>query len=82
MIFVNLVNLASLVLEAAVVILALKIAVVNRQNYGWLIALTFVIYVIYDLGRFLRFYIPAGDVLFLIASASICWAVWKLAKNK
>lgn len=76
----NIINISSLVIEAIVVVLALKIALINKKFYGWLIALTFAIYVIYDLSRFVKYYLPAHEILFLIASASICWAVWKLSK--
>lgn len=75
----NIINVISLLLEAVVAGLGLKIALVNKKFYGWLIALTFAIYVIYDLSRFLNASLPAHDLLFLAASASICWAVFIVA---
>ena len=78
----NIINFISLLLEVIVVVLGLKIALVKKKFYGWLIALTFIIYIIYDLSRFLKFTLAAHDLLFLLASASICLAVWILASKK
>ena len=78
----NWMNFLSLLLEILVVLLGLRIAVTKRKFYGWLIALTFSIYVLYDLSRFTAFNLPSLDMLFLVASASICLAVWILAGKK
>lgn len=75
----NLINTVSLLLEIAVVILGLKIALVNKKYYGWLIALTFAIYVVYDLSRFLNYALQFHNALFLLASMSILWAAWVIA---
>ena len=78
----NIVNIASLLLEVVAAGLGLWIGLVQKKLYGWLIALTFVIYVIYDLSRFLNTTLPAHELVFLAASASICSAVWLVAKQK
>lgn len=72
---------AALVLEIIVTVLGVLIATQRGRTYGWLIALTFGIYVFYDLMRFIG---AAADMalildgLFLLASLSIAWAVYQL----
>lgn len=78
----NIINAVSLLLEVSVVLLGFKIALVNKKYYGWLIALTFTIYVVYDLSRFLNFALQFHNALFLLASMSILWAAWILAWDR
>ncbi|HVN66889.1 MAG TPA: hypothetical protein VMT55_00830 [Candidatus Sulfotelmatobacter sp.] len=77
----NILNVISLILEAAAAGLGLWAGLAGKKLYGWLIALTFAIYVVYDLSRFLNTMLPAHDLLFLVASASICAAVWQVARQ-
>jgi hypothetical protein len=77
----NILNLLSLVLEAATAVLGLWLGSARKKVYGWLIALTFIIYVVYDLSRFLKISLPAHNLLFFIASVSIFLAVWQLVKK-
>jgi len=77
----SLLNTLSLILEAATAGLGVWLGWSKKKNYGWLIALTFVLYVIYDLSRFLNLALPAKGLLFLVASASIFCAVWLLAQQ-
>jgi lipopolysaccharide export LptBFGC system permease protein LptF len=70
----------SIAIEVLVVLAAILIAVRKGRPYGWLIALTFAIYVIYDSARFTGAAL-SGDllaVLFLIASVSALGAVWMM----
>ena len=71
-------------IEVLVVLLALRMAVSKKKNYGYLIALTFAIYVVYDSTRFLVVSVDQylTSFLFLIASASIFFAVWRIYKQK
>lgn len=78
----NILNILSLILEAGAALIGIWIGRVKKKLYGWLIALTFLIYVIYDLSRFLNTTLPAHELLFLAASASIFVAVWLIAKQK
>ncbi len=75
-------NWLSLLVELIVVVLGLWIAWSGKKAFGWLIALTFAIYVVYDLSRFLSWNLPGQSWLFLIASISICWAVWQIGAAK
>ena len=80
----NFFDIISLVIEVLVVLLALRMAVSKKKNYGYLIALTFAIYVFYDSTRFLVVNVDQNltSLLFLIASASIFFAVWRIYKQK
>jgi len=78
----NTINMISLLFEVLAAGLGVKIALVNKKSFGWLIALTFAIYVIYDLSRFLSVSLPAHDLLFLTASVSICAAIFLIANRK
>jgi hypothetical protein len=54
------------------------------RPYLFGLALTFAIYVLYDLGRLLGWNVEGGilSVLFLVASASALFAVWGLYRDK
>ena len=75
--------IASIVLEAAVAIVAMLVAVKGRP-YLYGLALTFTIYVLYDLGRLLGWNVEKGilSMLFLVASVSALFAVWGLYRDK
>ena len=75
--------IACIVIEAAVAIVAMLVAVKGRP-YLYGLALTFAIYVLYDLGRLLGWNVEKGilSVLFLLASASALFAVWGLYRDK
>lgn len=77
----NILNICSLILEIATAGLGVWLGLARNKFYGELIALTFAIYVIYDLSRFLGMELPAHDFLFFAASVSICSAVWLLAQR-
>ena len=75
--------LLSIVLEAADVIIAVLAAQKQRPHlYG--LALTFMIYVFYDLARFLGWNVEHGVLssLFLVATVSALYAVWALYKER
>jgi len=75
--------IAAIVVECAVAVVAVLGALKGRPHlYGF--ALTFAIYVLYDLGRLLHWNVGEGilSVLFLIASLSALYAVWSLYRGK
>lgn len=76
-------DVVSLLIEVVVVFLALMLAVSRGKRYGYLIALTFAIYVFYDAARFLSMSVDQNltSSLFLIASVSILFAVWQMCKQ-
>ncbi len=73
----------SILIECAVVFLALRTATRGGKAYGWLIAATFALYVIFDLSRLSLIPIPetAGAPLFLIASLSALVAVFLILRE-
>jgi len=75
--------IASIALEVAVAVVAMLAAVKGRP-YLYGLALTFTIYLLYDLGRLLGWNVEKGilSVLFLLASASALFAVWGLYRDK
>ena len=73
----------SIALEVAVAVLA-ALAAYRGRPYLYGLALTFGLYVLYDLGRLLGWNVEQGvlPVLFLVASASALFAVWGLYRDK
>jgi len=75
--------IAAIVVECAVAVVSVLGALKGRPHlYGF--ALTFAIYVLYDLGRLLHWNVSEGilSVLFLVASLSALVAAWGLYKEK
>ena len=79
----NAMLLISIVLEAAVAIIATLAAQKQRPHlYG--LAFTFGVYVLYDLARYLGWNVEQGvlSALFLAATVSALIAVWGLYKER
>jgi hypothetical protein len=79
----NAMLLLSIALEAAIAIIAVLAARKQRPHlYGF--ALTFTIYVFYDLARLLGWNVEHGVLssLFLLAAVSALYAVWGLYKER
>jgi hypothetical protein len=77
------VQFSSVFIEIIIAIAAIVIATQKQKIYGWLIALTFGLYVIFDLSR-LGVLPLASDLisgLFLIASLSMLGAVWLMYRD-
>jgi hypothetical protein len=70
----------SFALEVVVMVLGLGLAITKKKDFGWGIALTFLIYVFYDSVRFFNVKVTEAVivVLFFIATLSILWAVWRI----
>ena len=70
----------SILIEVMICALAVSMAVMKKQTYGWFIALTFGIYVIYDTSFYSGALLPADALalIFLAASVSMLYAVWLL----
>jgi len=76
-------SLAVLV-ECAVAIIGIVIATRNRKQYGWFIAITFALFVLFDIFRIFAQPIPdlVHAVIFFIACASMLYAVWLIANER
>ena len=72
--------LISILLEVIVAALGVLLAVRNKKMYGWCIAVTFALYVIYDLADLLQWKVSQDTLymIFFVATLSILWAVWNI----
>jgi uncharacterized oligopeptide transporter (OPT) family protein len=70
----------SITIEVIICGIALGIGILKKKVFGWLIALTFAIYVVYDISAFSGEGLSSStsSVIFLIASISMLVAVWLL----
>lgn len=76
----NALQMISILLEVFVVALGIMLVVGKKKMYGWCIALTFVLYILYDLVNLLSLHISQDSrvILFFIATISILWAIWNI----
>ncbi|OPZ44507.1 MAG: hypothetical protein BWY93_00467 [Euryarchaeota archaeon ADurb.BinA087] len=74
----------SISIEVVICIIAIRIGLVKKKIYGWFIALTFGIYVVYDIVKYLdaSFSPNVVSIIFLIATLSMLYAVWTLYTMK
>jgi hypothetical protein len=79
----DVVQLASVLIEIIIAIVAIVIATKKQKTYGWLIALTFALYVLFDLSRLGVLPLAADLIsgLFLIASLSMLGAIWLMFRD-
>ncbi len=76
----NALQTISILLEFVVVALGLMLVIGKKKMYGWCIALTFILYIFYDLANLLSLHISGEtlDILFFMATLSILWAIWNI----
>ena len=76
----NALQTISILLELMVVALGIMLVVGKKKMYGWCIALTFILYIFYDLANLLSLHISQDslDILFFMATLSILWAIWNI----
>jgi hypothetical protein len=72
--------LISILLEVVVAALGVVLAVYKKKKYGWFIALTFILYVFYDLANLLPLSLSQDllSFVFFAATVSILWAIWNI----
>jgi hydrogenase/urease accessory protein HupE len=73
----------SIAIEVILVILGIGIAIQKKRCYGWFIALTFGIYVVYDTTHFIGVQVSQNILsgIFFIATLSILIGIWQLYKE-
>ncbi len=73
-----LIHYISIAFESAIVILSLIIATKQKKTYGYGFALTFAIYVYYDLARMKLFSVNEDilKLIFVVASVSVFSSIW------
>lgn len=78
MLFSDFLQVIAVLLEVAVTLVAVVIATRNRKTYGWCIAVTFGLFVLFDIGRIFALPVPdtAHALIFLVACGSMLYAVW------
>jgi len=78
MLFSDFLQIIAVVLEAVVTIVAVIIATKKRRVYGWGIAITFGLFVFFDVFRIFSLPVPESfhAFIFLVACASMVYAVW------
>ncbi|MFH0831486.1 MAG: hypothetical protein V1886_01305 [archaeon] len=81
---INLLQYISILMELVIAVLGILIAVRKHKMYGWGFALTFFIYVFYDLSKLVPLQISASVLypLFFIATASALFAVLGIYMKK
>jgi len=77
-------HLLSILLEFAIFILALKMVFEKKRYLGVAWAVTFGIYVFYDLAKGLNWGLPGSflDTIFFLATASAFFAIWQLGRKR
>lgn len=79
----DIINYVSIFFEAVVVVVSLMIAIGKKQCYGCALALTFAIYVFYDLVRVQGWEISGSimELSFFVATISAVVAVYSIYKK-
>ena len=77
-------QLFSIIIEAIIVLMGISIALAKKHSYGWGIALTFGIYVFYDLVHYMQWQTDQNVLrgLFFVATLSAFWAIWSVYQQK
>jgi len=84
MYFSDFLQVIAVLLEMGVAVTALLIATRYRKSYGWCIAVTFSLFILFDLGRICVLPIPdtAHSLILLIACGSMLYGVWMLYREQ
>jgi len=78
MLFSDFLQIIAVLLEAAVMAIAVIIATRLRKSYGWCIAVTFGLFILFDIGRLssLPLTEEAHALIFLVACGFMLYGVW------
>ncbi len=80
----NLLQTLAVLVECAIAVIALLIAIQYRKMYGWLIAATFALFVLFDIFRIfdLPVSVDINALIFLVACGLMLSAMWLLYCEK
>jgi hypothetical protein len=80
----DLLQLIATLIELVIAVAAVLIATQQKKTWGWFIALTFALFVVFDLARIFALDISANlhALILLVACLSMLYAVWLLWKVK
>ena len=83
MLFSDFLQIIAVILEVAVTMIAGVIATRYEKTYGWCIAATFGLFVLFDIGRL--FSLPISEeahaLIFLVACGSMLFGVWLMYRE-
>lgn len=83
MLFSDFLQIIAVILEVAVTVIAAGIATRYQKTYGWCIAATFALFVLFDIGRLVS--LPISDeahaLIFLVACGSMLFGVWLMFRE-
>ena len=84
MLFSDFLQVIAVFLEVAVMVIAVVIAVRQKKSYGWCIAVTFLLFVLFDLGRLFSLPLPdaAHALILLVACGSMLYGVWLMYREQ
>jgi len=84
MVFADVLQIIAVLLEIAVTVIAIVIAAWQKKSYGWFIAVTFGLFVFFDISRIFTLPVPdaAHALVFLVACISMVYGVWLLYRAK
>jgi hypothetical protein len=78
MLFSDFLQIVAVFLEVAVTVIAVVMATRQKKYYGWCIAVTFGLFVLFDIGRLVS--LPISDeahaLIFLVACGSMLYGIW------
>lgn len=79
----DILQITAVLLEIVVMVTGALIATRKKKVYGWFIATTFALFVIFDLARIFALAVPDGlhALIFLIACGSMVYAGWLIWKE-
>ena len=82
--FSDILQLVATLVELVIAVAAVLIAVQKKKTYGWFIAFTFALFVVFDLARIFALDIPADlhALILLVACLSMLYAIWLVWKEK
>jgi hypothetical protein len=80
----DIVQIFATLIEIIIAVVAILIAMQKKKNYGWFIALTFALFVIFDLARIFALDISADihSLILLVACLSMLYGAWLLYGEK
>jgi len=83
MLFSDFLQIIAVLLEVAVTAIAVIIATWQKKSYGWCIAVTFGLFVLFDIGRLssLPLTEEAHSLIFLVACGSMLYGVWLMYRE-
>ncbi|MGD0079623.1 MAG: hypothetical protein ABSB80_03130 [Methanoregula sp.] len=80
----DILQLIATLIEIVIAVVGVLIATQKKKTYGWFIALTFALFMVFDLARILALDIPADvySLILLVACLSMLYAMWLVWKEK